>query len=46
MNTITKCPDCESVIDKENPLIEEHYNPERWGSCVNCYDPTPYYSEY
>lgn len=40
--TPTACPDCEEIITADNPLIEEFYNPERWGSCLNCYDPTPW----
>lgn len=39
------CPDCWSVITKENPLIDEQYNPEAHGSCQDCYDPTPYYPD-
>jgi len=35
------CPDCESEITNSNPLIEEYYNPEQHGGCVDCYDPTP-----
>jgi hypothetical protein len=37
------CPDCDSVIGQDNELIADYYNPEAHGSCVNCYDPTPYY---
>jgi hypothetical protein len=41
-----KCPDCESEITESNPLIEEHYNPESYGYCQDCYDPTPAGVEY
>lgn len=41
MTTQTLCPDCDSVIDESNELIAEIYNPDRYGACVNCYDPTP-----
>lgn len=41
METLMKCPDCDSVIEEGNELIEEIYNPESFGACLNCYDPTP-----
>lgn len=40
------CPDCDSEITRENPLIEDWHNPESYGSCVECYDPTPAGPEY
>jgi hypothetical protein len=40
-NEIEVCPTCESEITESNPLIEERYSPERYGGCVDCYDPTP-----
>jgi hypothetical protein len=40
------CPDCQSEITKDNPLIEEIYNPEAHGGCQDCYDPTPAGVEY
>jgi hypothetical protein len=44
--TEMNCPDCKSEITENNPLIEERYNPEAYGSCVFCYDPTPAGPEY
>jgi hypothetical protein len=43
---ITTCPNCQSEITDDNPLIGEIYNPEKHGSCVDCYDPTPAGVEY
>ena len=40
------CPDCESEITDSNPMIDDCYNPEDYGYCVNCYDPTPAGVEY
>lgn len=40
------CPDCESEITDSNSLIDDCYNPEAYGYCVNCYDPTPAGPEY
>ena len=40
------CPDCDSVVGQDNELIADYYNPEAYGSCVNCYDPTPEGIEY
>lgn len=37
------CPDCQEPITAENHLIDELGNPEQYGHCVACYDPTPYY---
>ena len=42
----TICPDCDSVIDQSNPIIDEMYDPERFGACQNCYDPSPEGYEY
>ena len=36
------CPDCKTEIDDPSKVIDEIYRPETWGSCVDCYDPTPY----
>lgn len=37
------CPDCDSEITDKNELIDpERYNTQH-GSCLDCYDPTPYY---
>jgi hypothetical protein len=38
------CPDCESEITKENSLTSEFYS--QYGSCDDCYDPTPAGVEY
>jgi len=38
------CPDCESEITTKNPLVSEHY--AQFGSCEECYDPTPTGVEY
>lgn len=43
---IETCPDCESEITPDNPLIDERHGPETHGSCVDCYDPTPDGPEY
>lgn len=43
---LTVCPDCESEITDSNPMIDDCYNPEAYGYCVNCYDPTPAGPEY
>ena len=37
------CPDCQEPITAENTLIDNLGNPEKFGHCVACYDPTPYY---
>jgi hypothetical protein len=46
MPEIKTCPDCESEITESNTLIAEYYNSEQHGSCVDCYDPTPWGVEY
>jgi hypothetical protein len=40
------CPDCGSEITERNELIAEAGSPEKYGSCVDCYDPTPEGYEY
>ena len=37
------CPDCKEPITADNELIDELGAPDKYGHCVNCYDPTPYY---
>lgn len=40
------CPDCAQPIDDDNELIEERHNPDAFGCCESCYDPTPAGPEY
>ena len=42
-NGETYCPDCDELITDDNELVEERHNPEAYGCCASCYDPTPYY---
>jgi hypothetical protein len=42
---VETCPDCESVITDKNPLIDPERYTTQHGSCVDCYDPTPYYPD-
>lgn len=44
-NLTQRCPDCEAEITDGNELISDIYNPEAHGSCLDCYDPTPYYPD-
>lgn len=37
------CPNCESEITEQNPIVPEHY--VSGGVCLYCYDPTPYYPD-
>lgn len=39
------CPDCGELITEDNPTISDIYNPEAYGYCQGCYDPTPYYPD-
>jgi hypothetical protein len=38
---MTFCPDCAELITDDNELIQERYNPDDFGCCASCYDPTP-----
>lgn len=43
-NGVGVCPDCQSEITDKNPLTGERDSV--YGSCVDCYDPTPTGVEY
>jgi hypothetical protein len=38
---VETCPDCQEPITDENQRIGDLGNPEKFGNCVSCYDPTP-----
>jgi hypothetical protein len=44
VNGVEVCPDCDSAVTGSNPLVGERDSV--YGSCVECYDPTPTGVEY